>query len=144
MIGTPSPIFLILVASSPNPNPRLSILFFATILSFLCKASILCLSSSRLVADFDWVSGRALGNPSGITRIGDYSIGRLDLSGEVVEEGLPVGEGDGGDAESASVLDVVGVLEVVVGDEVDEGLKRVAARVLRVLGAVGGLDGSWE
>lgn len=43
----------------------------------------------------------------------------MDFSGEVIEEGLPIGEGDGGDAEGAGVLDVFGVLEVMVGDEVD-------------------------
>lgn len=33
---------------------------------------------------------------------------------EVLEEGLAVGEGDGGDADGEGVLDVLGVLEVVV------------------------------
>lgn len=43
-------------------------------------------------------------------------VGSGDLAGEVIEEGLTIGESDGGDPLCAGVLDVLGVLDVVVLD----------------------------
>lgn len=43
-------------------------------------------------------------------------VGSGDLAGEVIEEGLTIGESDGGDPLRAGVLDVLGVLDVVVLD----------------------------
>lgn len=68
----------------------------------------------------------------------------MHFPGEVIEQRFSIRESDRGDAKSAGVLDVVGVLQVVVGDEVDQGLEGVAARLLRVLGAIGGFDGRGE
>lgn len=68
-------------------------------------------------------------------------VGRGDLSGEVVEEGLAVGESDGGDPLGASALDVVGVLEVVVGDVIKESFEGIK---IALLGPVGGFGVAGE
>lgn len=68
-------------------------------------------------------------------------VGGGDLAGEVVEDGFPVDEGDGGDAVGAGVLEVVGVLGVVVLDVVDKGFESVE---VALLGAEGGRGGARE
>lgn len=68
-------------------------------------------------------------------------VGRGDLSGEVVEEGLAVGESDGGDPLGAGALDVVSVLEVVVGDVIKESFEGIK---IALLGPVGGFGVAGE
>lgn len=67
-------------------------------------------------------------------------VGGGEVALEVEEEGLAVGEGDGGDSEGEGVLEVLGVLEMVVVDVVDEGFKGVTVpfrRTVRCLNGAG-------
>lgn len=68
---------------------------------------------------------------------GEDGVRRLNFSGKVIKEGFPVGKRDRRDPEGACILHVIYMLQVVVGDEVDQGFKRITRAVL---GAVCSLD----
>lgn len=51
-------------------------------------------------------------------------------TGEVVEQGFAIGEGDGGDLMLSSGLEVVGVFQLVVAQEEEERVQCVVAAVL--------------
>lgn len=63
-------------------------------------------------------------------------VGGRELSGKVIEERLTVDKSNGGEAEGASILEVISELEIGVLDVVNEGFEGVE---IPLLGAISSL-----